>query len=85
MRLRRFLLRYFPPGITVEYEHSSGEVSTKTIDLLTLGPNSDLDAVCDQVLEHEPIGLDVAVDGGVECERENQANIITTGFRLCGW
>eukprot|EP01079_Euglenida_sp_SAG-EU17-18_P012152 gene12152-2217_t len=37
MRLRRFLLRYYPPGITLEYEHSGGaQVSQKTIDLLNL-------------------------------------------------
>ena len=38
MRLRRFLLRYYPPGITLEYEHSSGTPDCKTIDLLTLAP-----------------------------------------------
>ena len=31
------------------------------------------------VFEHEPIGLDVAVDGGVERERKNQAHIIAMG------
>jgi len=35
MKLKRFLLRYFPPGITLEYE-SAGELKQKTIDLLEL-------------------------------------------------
>lgn len=38
MRLKRFLLRYYPPGITLEYEHSNGTPDSKTIDLLTLSP-----------------------------------------------
>lgn len=36
MKLKRFLLRYHPPGIILEYVHRSGEVETKSIDLLNL-------------------------------------------------
>jgi dynein assembly factor with WDR repeat domains 1 len=36
MRLKRFLIRYYPPGIILEYEKSNGEVETKSIDLLNL-------------------------------------------------
>ena len=35
MKLRRFLLRYYPPGIILEYE-SNEELKQKTIDLLEL-------------------------------------------------
>lgn len=35
MKLKRFLLRYFPPGIILEYE-SGQELKQKTIDLLSL-------------------------------------------------
>ena len=38
MRLKRFLLRYFPPGLVLEYERSDGSRNSKVIDLLTLGP-----------------------------------------------
>lgn len=36
MKLRRFLLRYHPPGIILEYMRKNGEVETKSIDLLNL-------------------------------------------------
>jgi dynein assembly factor with WDR repeat domains 1 len=54
MRLKRFLLRYYPPGITLEYEQSS-ILKTKTIDLLQLKPDSDPDAVVRSVAAQEPL------------------------------
>ena len=36
MKLKKFMLRYFPPGIILEYERSNGRECTKTIDLLEL-------------------------------------------------
>lgn len=38
MKLKRFLLRYHPPGIILEYLRKSGDVETKSIDLLNLTP-----------------------------------------------
>lgn len=38
MKLKRFLLRYHPPGIILEYLRKSGEIETKSIDLLNLTP-----------------------------------------------
>ena len=38
MKLKKFLLRYYPPGILLEYVRNSGEVETKSIDLLNLSP-----------------------------------------------
>eukprot|EP00997_Jenningsia_sp_PLL12_P009768 NODE_679_length_1516_cov_126.623040_g559_i0.p1 GENE.NODE_679_length_1516_cov_126.623040_g559_i0~~NODE_679_length_1516_cov_126.623040_g559_i0.p1 ORF type:complete len:279 (-),score=31.85 NODE_679_length_1516_cov_126.623040_g559_i0:615-1451(-) len=55
MRLRRFLLRYYPPGITLEYEHSNGTPDSKTIDLLTLSPEMDLDSLADEIVESEAL------------------------------
>ena len=37
MRLKRFLLRYFPPGLVLEYERSDGSRNSKVIDVLSLG------------------------------------------------
>ncbi|EPY82329.1 hypothetical protein CB1_000661002 [Camelus ferus] len=37
MKLKSLLLRYYPPGIMLEYENS-GELKTKSIDLLDLDP-----------------------------------------------
>jgi len=36
MKLKRMLLRYFPPGIILQYLHNNGELEDKTIDLLNL-------------------------------------------------
>lgn len=36
MKLRRFLLRYYPPGIILGYQHSNGLEGSKTIDLLDI-------------------------------------------------
>jgi hypothetical protein len=36
MKLKKFLLRYFPPGIILEYVKNNGEPETKSIDLLNL-------------------------------------------------
>ena len=54
MKLKRFLLRYYPPGIILEYE-SKGDMKSKDIDLL------DLSAECvtarRHVLENAPLEL----------------------------
>ena len=36
MKLRKFLLRFYPPGIILEYERKSGQKESKSIDLLNL-------------------------------------------------
>lgn len=36
MKLKKFLLRYYPPGIILEYVKSNGETEIKSIDLLNL-------------------------------------------------
>lgn len=36
MKLKRFLIRYYPPGIILEYVKGNGVVETKSIDLLNL-------------------------------------------------
>lgn len=67
MKLKRFLLRYHPPGIILEYLRKSGEVETKSIDLLNLTPEylsyfvtpfwyrTDIDRLIDQILLEEPL------------------------------
>lgn len=60
MKLKRFLLRYFPPGIILEYVKSNGEVETKSIDLLNLGPefylySTDVDLLVNQIIFEEPV------------------------------
>jgi len=54
MKLKRFLLRYFPPGIILEYE-SNGEMKQKTIDLLSLTVETDVEVLLNQILKQEPL------------------------------
>jgi len=54
MRLKRFLLRYYPPGLTLECERADGSVLSKTIDLLHLTPDTDLDECISDIIHSEP-------------------------------
>jgi len=47
-------LRYYPPGIILEYIRSNGQGESKYIDLLNLTPQTDVDALVDQILIEEP-------------------------------
>ena len=55
MKLKRFLLRYFPPGIILEYQRTNGEIETKSIDLLNLTQGTDIDSLVSQILIEEPM------------------------------
>lgn len=48
-------MRYHPPGIILEYLRKSGEVETKSIDLLNLTLETDIDRLIDQILLEEPL------------------------------
>ncbi|XP_030071517.1 dynein assembly factor with WDR repeat domains 1-like [Microcaecilia unicolor] len=54
MKLKRFLLRYYPPGIILEYE-KGGEMKTKSIDLLDLTPSTDIDTLVEEIRRAEPL------------------------------
>jgi len=54
MKLKRFLLRYYPPGIILEYLRSNGEIETKSIDLLNLTPATNIEVLANQILFEEP-------------------------------
>uniref|UniRef100_A0A2K6AZU9 Dynein assembly factor with WD repeat domains 1 n=1 Tax=Macaca nemestrina TaxID=9545 RepID=A0A2K6AZU9_MACNE len=54
MKLKSFLLRYYPPGIMLEYE-KHGELKTKSIDLLDLGPSTDVSALVEEIQKAEPL------------------------------
>ena len=55
MKLRKFLLRYYPPGIILEYVKSNGESEIKSIDLLNLNENTIVDELVDEILNEEPL------------------------------
>lgn len=79
MKLKRFLLRYHPPGIILEYLRKSGEIETKSIDLLNLTPETDIDRLIDQILLEEPLisesrkpALKKLIEKLIEKQMENQ-------------
>jgi len=55
MKLKRFLLRYYPSGIVLEFTRKNGELETKSIDLLNLTPETDIDVLIDQIISEEPL------------------------------
>ncbi|XP_048200108.1 dynein assembly factor with WDR repeat domains 1 isoform X4 [Perognathus longimembris pacificus] len=54
MKLKSLLLRYYPPGILLEYE-KSGELRTKSIDLLELSSSTDVGALVEEIQKVEPL------------------------------
>eukprot|EP00983_Pelagomonas_calceolata_P054299 1143642-Pelagomonas_calceolata.AAC.4 len=42
VKLKKFLLRYYPPGIILQYERD-GVMKQKPVDLLDLGPGVDIE------------------------------------------
>ncbi|KAJ0392751.1 hypothetical protein P43SY_009650 [Pythium insidiosum] len=54
-RLKRFLLRYYPPGIILEYELRDGTREMKEIDLLHLTAESDVEVLVNQIVFEEPL------------------------------
>ncbi|XP_055752025.1 dynein assembly factor with WDR repeat domains 1 isoform X3 [Salvelinus fontinalis] len=54
MKLKRFLLRYYPPGIILEYE-KGGALKTKSIDLLDLSPETDTEELISEIRKSEPL------------------------------
>eukprot|EP00435_Cladocopium_sp_Y103_P057340 s439_g19.t1 len=55
MKLKRFLLRYYPPGIVLEYQRRNGDLETKCIDLLNLTPETDVEVLINQIVFEEPL------------------------------
>jgi|JI6StandDraft_1071083.scaffolds.fasta_scaffold01334_25 dynein assembly factor with WDR repeat domains 1 len=62
MKLKKILLRYFPPGITLEYVRSNGEIESKCIDLLNLSSeyiealcSTNIDQLIDEIVQEEPL------------------------------
>jgi dynein assembly factor with WDR repeat domains 1 len=55
MKLKRFLLRYYPPGIILEYELRDKSREMKEIDLLHLTPDADVDVIVNQIVFEEPL------------------------------
>ena len=50
MKLKRFLLRYYPPGVILEYELRDKSRELKEIDLLHLTAESDIEVIVNQIV-----------------------------------
>lgn len=46
MKLRKLLLRYYPPGIILQYLDKDNNTKLKPIDLLEFTPDTDLEVSC---------------------------------------
>jgi len=55
MKLKRFLLRYYPPGVILEYELRDKSREMKEIDLLHLTSSADVDVIVNQIVAEEPL------------------------------
>ena len=55
-RLEKIMVRYFPPGIILEID-DNGTLDSKSIDLLNLTENSDIDYLVEQISEKEPLTI----------------------------
>ena len=55
MKLKRFLLRYYPPGVILEYELRDNTREMKEIDLLHLTPDTDIAVIVNQIVFEEPL------------------------------
>ena len=54
-KLEKIMVRYFPPGLILEIKDSEGYLDNKSIDLLNLNENSDIQYLVQQINEKEPL------------------------------
>ena len=55
MKLKRFLIRYYPPGIILEYQSRDGTQGTKEIPLLHLTAETDVEVLVNQIVFEQPL------------------------------
>ena len=55
MRLKKYLLRYYPPAICLEYTKSSGATGVREIPLPHLNPDTNATALVNQLVAAEPL------------------------------
>ena len=56
-KLSKLMVRFFPPGIILEFIDSEGFIDNKSIDLLNLSENSDIPYLVQQINEKEPLTI----------------------------
>ncbi len=55
MKLKRFLIRYYPPGIILEYQSRDGTQGTKEIPLLQLKEETHVEVLVNQIVFEQPL------------------------------
>jgi hypothetical protein len=78
-KLKKFLLRYYPPGVILEYE-SGGQLLQKSIDLLDLTPEDDVEVVLNHVMRqvlHPALTLAVTLHEREWYQRESVCGAAT--------
>eukprot|EP00878_Enallax_costatus_P017719 GHUV01018616.1.p1 GENE.GHUV01018616.1~~GHUV01018616.1.p1 ORF type:complete len:147 (+),score=26.32 GHUV01018616.1:228-668(+) len=55
MKLKKLLLRYYPPGIILQYKDKDDSTKLKPIDLLDITPDVDLEVLLTQLINQEPL------------------------------
>lgn len=56
-KLEELKVRYFPPGLLLEFIDEDGFVDNKSIDLLNLSQNSDVQYLVEQINLKEPLTI----------------------------
>lgn len=54
-KLKKLMLRFYPPGLILQYEAVGGFPKQKPIDLLDLSADTDLEVMVTQILSQEPL------------------------------
>ncbi|XP_071857815.1 dynein assembly factor with WD repeat domains 1 [Bombus fervidus] len=80
MKLLKFLLRYFPPGLALEYTQG-GDVKTKMIDLLDLTAETDIRALAESIKATEPVITESVMEQLVETLQKLQAKVCETNAK----
>ena len=56
-KLEKIQVRFFPPGLILEFKDGSGLIENKSIDLLNLSENSDIDYLISEINKKEPLTI----------------------------
>jgi dynein assembly factor with WDR repeat domains 1 len=56
-KLEKIQVRFFPPGLILEFKDGSGLIENKSIDLLNLSENSDIDYLITEINKKEPLTI----------------------------
>ena len=56
-KLEKIKVLFFPPGLILKFKDRSGLIENKSIDLLNLNENSDIDYLISEINKKEPLKI----------------------------